>query len=171
MARSSARLEKHGLPKFPASDLVGWISESEKAAMARRGPGSWSMGPTTRVGDWSFWRLEQSVTPSVVVDAPGVRDAVIDGRTGVAGGRCPTPRVPTPLVKAWIELSSDGVATADMLGAAALEPRLRIQLGPDGRFLGGGGRRGLLPTRSMARSHERSTSDCASHRHRWPAVP
>ena len=70
---------------------------------------------------WGLVILEAGAvgTPAVVVDAPGVRDAVIDGRTGVLV-EVPDPSRPTPLVDSWIELSSDGERRR-MLGAAALE--------------------------------------------------
>jgi glycosyltransferase involved in cell wall biosynthesis len=62
-------------------EFPGWIGEEEKWALLRR---AWAVGYTSPKEGWGFSSIEaQRVgTIAIVSDAPGLRDTVVDGRTG-----------------------------------------------------------------------------------------
>ena len=103
---------------IPGAEVLGWVSASEKERWLGR---AWFLVHGALHEGWGLVILEAGAvgTPTVVVDAPGVRDAVIDGKTGIVVD-LPDPSLPVPLVDAWIELASDP-ARRQQLGVAALE--------------------------------------------------
>ena len=103
---------------IPGAELVGRVSTAERERWLGT---AWFLVHGAHHEGWGLVILEAGAvgTPSLVVDAPGVRDAVIDGKTGVIVALT-DPSRPTPLVKAWIELASDPVRRK-ILGVAALE--------------------------------------------------
>lgn len=93
--------------------LEGRVSEARKAELLRQ---AWLLVHTAEHEGWGLAILEAARcgTPALAYNAPGVRDAVQDGTTGVlvAGDDA--------FVDQWIALSADGQWRA-RLGAAAAE--------------------------------------------------
>ena len=58
-------------------------------------------------------------TPALAIDAPGIRDAVIDGVTGILV-RAPEDELCSTLARAWVALTADQ-ACRERLGLAARE--------------------------------------------------
>lgn len=95
-------------------DFPGYVSESEKVALLRRG---WAnVYPSPKEG-WGITNIEAAAcgTPSLASDAPGLRESVVDGETGRL--------VPYGDVEAWAEaihgLSADR-KNVDRMGRAAV---------------------------------------------------
>jgi glycosyltransferase involved in cell wall biosynthesis len=63
-------------------DFLGYVPEEEKVRLLRR---SWTHILTSPKEGWGISILEASAcgTPTIASDSPGLRDAVVDGRTGV----------------------------------------------------------------------------------------
>ena len=63
-------------------ELLGFVSEEEKRRLMRR---SWVHVLTSSKEGWGITVLEAGAcgTPTVASDSPGLRDSVIDGRTGL----------------------------------------------------------------------------------------
>jgi glycosyltransferase involved in cell wall biosynthesis len=96
-------------------DFLGYVSQDEKVRLLRR---SWIHLLTSPKEGWGISILEASAcgTPTIASDSPGLRDAVVDGRTGVL---VPHGDV-NALSKAISRMLADSKARADM-GLAARE--------------------------------------------------
>jgi glycosyltransferase involved in cell wall biosynthesis len=65
----------------PRVRFLGFVSEAEKAALLRR---AWIVSLTSPKEGWGITNLEAAAcgTPVVASDSPGLRESVLDGRTG-----------------------------------------------------------------------------------------
>ena len=61
--------------------FLGFVSEAQKSALLRR---AWIVGLTSPKEGWGITNLEAAAcgTPVVASDSPGLRESVLDGRTG-----------------------------------------------------------------------------------------
>lgn len=105
-ARLAARI--HAEPALGQVSLEGRVSEARKAELLRQ---AWLLVHTAEHEGWGIGIIEAALcgTPALGYDAPGVRDAVQDGATGV--------------------LVSDDDAFADRWVALAGDPEWRQRLG------------------------------------------
>ncbi|HET7276247.1 MAG TPA: glycosyltransferase family 4 protein [Longimicrobiaceae bacterium] len=95
--------------------FAGFVSESEKRDLYRR---AWAnVFPSPKEG-WGITNIEAAAcaTPSIASDAPGLRESVVNGRTGVLF----EPLDEMALAAAMRELAHDPIRVAS-LGAAAAE--------------------------------------------------
>lgn len=94
--------------------FLGFVSEAEKSALLRR---AWIVGLTSPKEGWGITNLEAAAcgTPVVASDSPGLRESVLDGRTGF-------------LVK-----HGDVSALADACDRILADPTLVTRLGTAGR--------------------------------------
>ncbi len=94
--------------------FLGFVSEAEKSALLRR---AWIVGLTSPKEGWGITNLEAAAcgTPVVASDSPGLRESVLDGRTGF-------------LVK-----HGDVNALADACDRIIADPALVTRLGTAGR--------------------------------------
>ena len=143
-ARSSVRSSSR-LPGFPAPSCVGRVSASEKERWLGQ---AWFSGPWRpprrlgpgHLGGWSSWnpigggRCTGSARRS---DRRNHRRSSGPARTFAS--RAPGQSVDRFAV---------GPRTPEDAWGQRLSAAFRIRMGPDGRFLGGGGRRGRSPARS-----------------------
>ncbi len=95
----------------PGVTFAGHISEEEKRRLLAR---AWVLVHGAHHEGWGIAIVEAAAfgTPAVAFDVPGVRDAVVDGETGVL------VRYETELAAAWAELADDGERRR-VLGEAA----------------------------------------------------
>jgi len=65
----------------PRVRFLGFVSEAEKSALLRR---AWIVSLTSPKEGWGITNLEAAAcgTPVVASDSPGLRESVLDGRTG-----------------------------------------------------------------------------------------
>jgi glycosyltransferase involved in cell wall biosynthesis len=100
--------------------FLGYISEEDKVELFRR---AWSMVyPSPREG-WGLTNIEAAAcgTPAVASDAPGLRESVLDGRTGFL--------VPHEDVEAWADCLArlcNDTACREELGRGAIEHAARF---------------------------------------------
>jgi glycosyltransferase involved in cell wall biosynthesis len=94
--------------------FLGFVSEAEKVDLFRR---AWIHVLTSPKEGWGITALEAAAcgTGTVASDAPGLRDAVVDGRTG------------------WLVPHGDVAALADRLGGVFTSPAERDRLGAEAR--------------------------------------
>ena len=94
--------------------FLGFVSEAEKCALLRR---AWIVSLTSPKEGWGITNLEAAAcgTPVVASDSPGLRESVLDGRTGF-------------LVK-----HGDVNALADACDRVIADPALVTRLGTAGR--------------------------------------
>jgi len=103
---------------IPRVDVLGRVSDEEKLALLGR---AWAVVSTSRHEGWGLSILEAAAvgTPAVAVDAPGIRDAVVDGSTGVLVRARSESELPDAFAKALIDFVHDDARQS--LGAAALQ--------------------------------------------------
>jgi glycosyltransferase involved in cell wall biosynthesis len=96
-------------------EFLGYVPEEEKVRLLRR---SWIHILTSPKEGWGISILEASAcgTPTIASDSPGLRDAVVDGRTGIL---VPHGDV-NALAKAISQMLADSKGRRDM-GMAARE--------------------------------------------------
>jgi glycosyltransferase involved in cell wall biosynthesis len=101
---------------IPRAHVVGRVDEQEKRRLLSE---SWSLVSAAHHEGWGMSLMEGAAhgTPSLAVDAQGIRDAVVDGSTGVLV-RASQEELPRALAESWVELASDN-ATRDRMGTAA----------------------------------------------------
>jgi glycosyltransferase involved in cell wall biosynthesis len=101
---------------IPRVQVVGRVDEKEKNRLLAQ---SWCIISAAHHEGWGMSIMEAAAhgTPSLAIDASGIRDAVVDGTTGVLvpGGRDGLPR---SLADAWVKMASDAPTRARM-GTAA----------------------------------------------------
>lgn len=96
----------------PGTVFAGRVDETEKARLLGR---SWFLVHTAAHEGWGIVVMEAAAAgrPTLALDAPGVRDAVVDGETGIlAAGE-------DDLVRQWVALAADRATRARLAGAAA----------------------------------------------------
>jgi glycosyltransferase involved in cell wall biosynthesis/SAM-dependent methyltransferase len=99
-------------------ELVGWVEAAEKERWLQE---AWFLVHGAQHEGWGIVILEAAAagTPTIAFDAPGVRDAVVHGKTGILvedSGE----GLATTMARAWIELATDR-ESRDRLGSAAQE--------------------------------------------------
>jgi glycosyltransferase involved in cell wall biosynthesis len=94
--------------------FLGFVSEAEKVALFRR---AWVHVLTSPKEGWGIAALEAAAcgTPTLASAAPGLRDAVVDGRTG------------------WLVPHGDVGALTDRLAGVFGDPALRDRMGVEAR--------------------------------------
>lgn len=95
----------------PGASLAGWVPEGEKEELL---DAAWLLLHPSLVEGWGLVVMEAAAreTPTLALDAPGLRDSIVDGRTGLIAGS------EEELARAWVALSADR-ARREHLGAAA----------------------------------------------------
>jgi glycosyltransferase involved in cell wall biosynthesis len=95
----------------PGVTFAGHVSEEEKWRLLRR---AWLLVHGAHHEGWGIAVVEAAAcgTPALAFDVPGVRDAVVDGKTGVLVD------FEAELTAAWVQLAADSEWRA-RLGAAA----------------------------------------------------
>lgn len=103
---------------IPRVDVVGRVTDEEKWRLLGQ---SWAIVGASHHEGWGLTAMEAAVvgTPSLAVDAPGVRDAVVDGATGVLVP-AQSDNVSDALAHAWVDLA-ENTEIREGLGAAARE--------------------------------------------------
>jgi glycosyltransferase involved in cell wall biosynthesis len=111
VAGSGPELESLRTALPPGAEMPGRVSEEVKSDLLRRA--SLLVHAAHHEG-WGIALLEGAIlgTPALALDAPGVRDAIVDGVTGVLA------RDEDDLVEKWISLSRDS-SRLNRLGEAA----------------------------------------------------
>ena len=94
--------------------FLGFVSEVEKSALLRR---AWLVSLTSPKEGWGITNLEAAAcgTPVVASDSPGLRESVLDGRTG------------------FLVTHGDVSALADAYDRIVADPALVTRLGTAGR--------------------------------------
>lgn len=84
----------------PGVEFVGRISDADKWRLLSR---AWLLVHTALHEGWGIVVMEAASvgTPALALDVPGVRDAVVDGHTGLLA------RSPDELARTWVDLSGD----------------------------------------------------------------
>lgn len=92
--------------------FAGRVDEVAKARLLAR---SWFLVHTAAHEGWGVVVMEAAAAgrPTLALDAPGVRDAVIDGTTGILA------HDEDDLVERWVALAGDSPRRATLAGAAA----------------------------------------------------
>ena len=95
---------------------MGRVSEETKHRLLA---GSWAVLSAAHHEGWGMSIMEGAAvgTPALAVDAPGIRDAIVDEVTGVLV-HAPESALPAALAAAWIALSTDQ-PRRERLGQAA----------------------------------------------------
>jgi glycosyltransferase involved in cell wall biosynthesis len=101
---------------IPRVRVVGRVEEAEKDRLLSA---SWCFISAAHHEGWGMSVMEAAAhgTPALAMDAPGIRDAVIDGVTGTLV-RAQPDELPRALADAWVEMASDPVRRGRM-GTAA----------------------------------------------------
>lgn len=102
----------------PGLVFTGRVSDAEKWQLLQE---AWFLVNASLHEGWGLVVLEAAAagTPTLALDASGVRDAIIDGRTGVLVHAAPEDSR-LALAKAWIELASDRERQTELGRAARL---------------------------------------------------
>lgn len=97
----------------PGVELVGFVDDGEKRRLLSE---SWMLVHAASVEGWGLVLMEAAAhsTPSLAFNVPGVRDAVVNGESGMLAD------TPDEFVKQWIRLAGNQ-ARRDELGKAARE--------------------------------------------------
>jgi glycosyltransferase involved in cell wall biosynthesis len=102
---------------IPRVDVLGRVEEAKKAELLAS---AWVVLSAAHHEGWGMSVLEGAAfgTPTLAVDAPGIRDAVVDGVTGCLVAPKDERELPRALGRAMVELVRD-TAHRDELGTAA----------------------------------------------------
>jgi glycosyltransferase involved in cell wall biosynthesis len=102
---------------IPRVDVLGRVDEAEKADLLAR---AWVVLSSAHHEGWGMSVLEGATfgTPTLAVDAPGIRDAVVDGVTGRLVAAGDESELPSALGGAMVEFVEDH-AQREEFGAAA----------------------------------------------------
>jgi len=106
----------------PGVEVAGRISEEAKRDLLGR---SWAVLSASHHEGWGMSITEAASfgTPSIALDAPGIRDAIVDGVTGILVRESAEGALPEMLARAMVEFAKDG-GRREVLGASA---RLRAE--------------------------------------------
>ena len=109
--------------KIPRAEVIGRVTDAEKRRLMGD---AWLLVTASNHEGWGISVLEAAAlgTPTLAVDAAGIRDAVEDGVTGTLVRSERQQLIPN-LANAWVELASDADARQKM-GAAARERSARF---------------------------------------------
>jgi glycosyltransferase involved in cell wall biosynthesis/SAM-dependent methyltransferase len=101
---------------IPRVDVIGRISEEAKYRLLGE---AWAVVTAAHHEGWGLSIIEGATvgTPALAIDVPGIRDAVIDGVTGVLV-RSKEDELPSAMARAWVDLTRDH-ARREALGEAA----------------------------------------------------
>jgi len=90
---------------IPRVEILGRVSEETKYRLLAE---SWLALSTAHHEGWGMSIMEAAAmgTPALAADAPGIRDAVVDGETGVLV-RGSAAELPSAFASAWVALSAD----------------------------------------------------------------
>ena len=101
----------------PGAELPGFVDAATKRQLLTD---AWLFLHVARQEGWGLVLLEAAAagTPSLALDAAGVRDAIVDGESGVLA------RDPDHFAKAWIELTRDPVQRASLAAGARARAEL-----------------------------------------------
>ncbi len=104
---------------IPGAELVGRVEDAEKERWFQE---AWFLVHGAQHEGWGIVILEAAAAgiPTVAFDAPGVRDAVVDGKTGILvdGSEGSKVELATKMARQWIALATDRVYRAQLGGAA-----------------------------------------------------
>ena len=102
--------------EVPGAEMLGWVDNAEKEHWLEE---AWFLVHGAYHEGWGIVILEAAAagTPAVAVDAPGVRDAVVDGVTGILVDGS-EQSLAASLARAWIDLAADR-ELCQQLGSAA----------------------------------------------------
>jgi glycosyltransferase involved in cell wall biosynthesis/SAM-dependent methyltransferase len=103
--------------RLPGVEVLGRISEEAKEELLAE---AWAVLSAAHHEGWGLSILEAAAvgTPSLAIDAPGIRDAVADGSTGILVREADESEVPYALAKAIVAFVNDPERRQAM-GAAA----------------------------------------------------
>jgi glycosyltransferase involved in cell wall biosynthesis len=109
--------------RIPRTEVVGRVTEEEKSRLMGE---AWLLVTSSNHEGWGMSVLEAAAlgTPTLAVDAPGIRDAIEDGITGTLV-RAERHLLESALADAWVDLASDS-STRTKMGAAARERSARF---------------------------------------------
>ncbi len=91
---------------IPRVEVIGRVSDTTKSDLLGR---AWAVVSTSHHEGWGLSMLEGAAlgTPALAIDAPGVRDAVIDGVTGVLVRPQDESQLSEAFAKAMVDFVSD----------------------------------------------------------------
>ena len=100
----------------PRVDVVGRVTDDEKCRLLGE---SWALVSAAHHEGWGLTVMEAAAmgTPTLAIDALGIRDAVVDGVTGILVG-AEGKDLAASLAHAWVKLASDAEG-CQTLGDAA----------------------------------------------------
>ena len=109
--------------ELPRVEVMGRVSEETKDRLLSE---SWAVLSAAHHEGWGMSIMEGAAvgTPALAVDAPGIRDAIVDDVTGVLV-RAPESELAPVLAAAWVALTADG-PRRERLGKAAEERAARF---------------------------------------------
>jgi glycosyltransferase involved in cell wall biosynthesis/SAM-dependent methyltransferase len=101
---------------IPRVDVVGHVTEETKYRLLGE---AWAVVTAAHHEGWGFSMIEAAAvgTPALAIDVPGIRDAVIDGVTGVLV-RAEEDELASAMARAWVDLTLDH-ERREALGKAA----------------------------------------------------
>ena len=104
---------------IPGVEILGRIGEDQKQDLLAR---AWALVTAAHHEGWGMSIMEAAAagTPALAVDVPGVRDAVVDGTTGVLVRPAFEAEISDAFAKAMLEFSSDA-GRRETLGRNARE--------------------------------------------------
>ena len=104
---------------IPGVEILGRISEDQKQDLLAR---AWAMVTAAHHEGWGMSIMEAAATgtPALAVDVPGVRDAIVDGTTGVLVRPAFEAEIPDAFAKAMLEFTTDA-GRRETLGRNARE--------------------------------------------------
>jgi glycosyltransferase involved in cell wall biosynthesis len=109
---------RHSAANLPRVEVTGRVSEEVKNRLLAE---AWGIVSTAHHEGWGMSIMEAAAaeTPALAIDAPGIRDAIVDGVTGVLV-RAPQSELPAAFADALVSFASD-VDGRKRLGVAARE--------------------------------------------------
>jgi glycosyltransferase involved in cell wall biosynthesis len=97
---------RHLAATIPRVEVRGRVTEEEKLDLLAR---AWAVVSAAHHEGWGMSIMEAAAlaTPALAVDAPGLRDAVVDGATGFLVPSSNEAQIPEAFAKAMIDLVND----------------------------------------------------------------
>ena len=108
---------------LPRVEVTGRVSEEVKNRLLAE---TWGIVSTAHHEGWGMSIMEAAAaeTPALAIDAPGIRDAIVDGVTGILV-RAPQSELPAAFADALVQFTSDADGRK-RLGVAARERAVRF---------------------------------------------